>query len=574
MPTKVAMLNQLQSRVPRRYVALVAFATFAAFLLWSGFDFVPRSATVGRFKYVPSSYDWSKAKVYHPVKDMKMLPKGTPVTFPRIQLRKQSDHQDDTTKARKQAVKDAFIKSWEAYKTYAWTKDQLQPLSRSGKETFSGWSAQLVDALDTLWIMDLKDDFVLAVKEVAVIDWAKTKDNNVVNLFEVTIRYLGGLIAAYDLSQEPVLRAKAIELGDALYATFDTPNRLPSHWLDYSKAKKGVQVADDSMSGAAGGTLCMEFTRLSQITGDSKYYDATERIKQFFYRFQNETSLPGLWPVMMNYRDETMIESRYSMGGSADSLYEYLVKMPPLLGGLDPQYPEMAIRALDTARDNLLFRPMTPKDENILVLGNALIDYGNVQLIAEMQHLTCFAGGMYAMAGKLFKRDDYVDLGSRISLGCVWAYDSFASGIMPEAADMIACAQLDGPCPYDELRLPLNQGGRKPPGFLNVKSKHYLLRPEAIESVFYMWRITGDQVWRDTAWRMWENIVREAETELAFAIVEDVTVSMGTKGDVMETFWLAETLKYFYLIFDDESAIDLDEWVFNTEAHPFKRPVV
>ncbi|RFU74053.1 endoplasmic reticulum mannosyl-oligosaccharide 1,2-alpha-mannosidase [Trichoderma arundinaceum] len=555
----MSILNQLQGRVPRRYVALFTFFAFAAFFLWSGFDIIPRSGTVGRFHYVPSSYDWGKAKVYHPVKDMKKLPQGTPVDFPKIQLRKQSERQDATANSRKQIVKKAFIKSWESYKTHAWTKDELMPLSGKGKESFSGWSAQLVDALDSLWIMGLKDDFFLAVKEVAKIDWAKTKDNKVINLFEVTIRYLGGLLAAYDLSQEPVLLAKAIELGDALYATFDTPNRLPSHWLDYAKAKEGTQVADDSMSAAAGGTLSMEFTRLSQITGNPKYYDATERIKQFFYRFQNNTTLPGIWPVMQNYRDEEMIESRYTIGAQADSMYEYLVKMHPLLGGLDPQYPEMAIKALDTVRDNLLYRPMTPKDENILMAGNALMDHGNAQHIAEMQHLTCFAGGMYAMAGKLFKRDDYVDLGSRLSMGCVWAYNSFASGIMPEAADLVACKKLDGPCPYDEVLAPLSHDPRVPPGYLNIKSKSYLLRPEAIESLFYMWRITGKQVWRDVAWELWESLVRETETELAFAILEDVTVSMSNKGDVMETFWLAETLKYFYLIYEDDSVINLDE---------------
>jgi mannosyl-oligosaccharide alpha-1,2-mannosidase len=528
------MLNQLQGRVPRRYVALLAFFVFIAFFLWSGYDIVPRSSTVGRFKYAPSSYDWGKAKVYYPVTDMKKLPTGKPVSFPKVQLRKQSERKDATADARKQAVKNTFVKSWEAYKTHAWTKDELMPLSGKGKESFNGWSAQLVDALDSLWIMGLKDDFFLAVKEVAVIDWAKTKDNKVVNLFEVTIRYFGGLLAAYDLSQEPVLLAKAIELGNALYATFDTPNRLPSHWLDFDKAKTGTQTADDSISGAAGGTLCMEFTRLSQITGDSKYHDATERIKQFFYRFQNETSLPGMWPVTMNFRDEKMIESRYTIGGSGDSMYEYLVKMHPLLGGLDPEYPEMAIKTLDTIRDNLLYRPMTPKDDNILMAGNALVDHGNVELVPEMQHLTCFAGGMYALAGKLFTRDDYLDLGSRLSAGCVWAYDAFASGIMPESVDFVPCKKRDGPCPYDETLLPHSNDPKRPDGIVGVRSESYLLRPEAIESVFYMWRITGDQVWRDAAWRMWENLIRETETEIAFAIVKDVRVSLGEKGDVME----------------------------------------
>lgn len=534
------MLSQLQGPIPRRYVALLFFVVCIALFLWSGFDIIPRRVTAPRFKYpyMPSSYDWSKAKIYHPPTDMKKLPTGSPKPLPKIQS-KQSGGQDAINNARKEAVKKALVKSWGAYKQYAWTKDELMPLSAKGKESFSGWSAQLVDALDTLWIMGLKDDFNLAVKEVALIDWSKTKSGGVVNLFEVTIRYLGGLLAAYDLSQEPILLAKAVELGNTLYATFDTPNRLPSHWLDYEKAKQGTQTADDKMSGAAGGTLCMEFTRLAQITGEDKFYDAVERINMFFRRFQNETTLPGMWPIWMNYRDEEMLESSYSIAGSADSQYEYLVKMHPLLSGLNPEYPEMAIKALDTIRDNLLFRPMTPKEDNILFAGSIKINGNDTQFSADMDHLTCFAGGMYALAGKLFTRDDYLDLGSRLTAGCVWEYDAMPSGIMPESATFVACDKLDGPCPFDTERMPPTDDPRRPGGFLSVKGRHYLLRPEAIESVFYMWRITGDQIWRDTAWRMWENVVRETETELAFAIVKDVTVSLGEKGDSMEVSFLS-----------------------------------
>lgn len=536
------MLSQLQGPIPRRYAALLFFVVCIALFLWSGFDILPRRLPAGggfKYPYVPSSYDWSKAKVYHPPTDMKKLPTGSPKKLPKIQAVKQQPDgpKDAISQARKQAVKKAFQKSWDAYKKFAWTKDELMPLSAKGKMSLSGWSAQLVDALDALWIMELKDEFSLAVKEVALIDWSKTQDNRVVNLFEVTIRYLGGLLAAYDLSQEPVLLAKAVELGDTLYATFDTPNRLPSHWLDYEKAKLGKMSADEKMSAAAGGTLCLEFTRLAMLTGNDKYYDAVERIKIFFRRFQNETTLPGMWPIWMNYRDEEMLESHYSIAGSADSQYEYLVKMHPLLGGLDPEYPEMAIKALNTVRDNLLFRPMTPGDANILLAGEIEIDgNGNATHTAKMDHLTCFAGGMYALAGKLFvsSREDYLSLGSRLTAGCVWEYDAMPSGIMPESAIFVPCAKLDGPCPFDAELMPPTDDPRRPSGFLSVGSTSYLLRPEAIESVFYMWRITGDQIWRDSAWRMWENIVRETETELAFAIVKDVTVSLGEKGDSME----------------------------------------
>ncbi|KJZ78633.1 hypothetical protein HIM_02024 [Hirsutella minnesotensis 3608] len=570
------MLNQLQGRPGRRLVALTVLA-LVALVLWRNFERAdPTALAADEIRFVPSSYDWGGVTPAHPVAQVKDLPSGRPKALPRIQTRARAERQDDIAKARKEAVRKAFIKSWEAYKKHAWTKDELMPLSAKGRQSFSGWGAQLVDALDTLWIMDLKDDFHDAVKHVAAIDWSKTRDGKPIDLFEVTIRYLGGLIAAYDLSREPVLRRKAAELGDTLYAAFDTPNRLPINMLDLKKAKEGQLDADMSIVSAAGGSLCLEFTRLSQVTGDPKYYDATERIKHFLRRTQTNTKLPGLWPRLVNFRDETIDGEVFTLGAGADSLYEYLPKMHALLGGLDAEYADMTTKALDAARDWLLFRPMTPHDDNILMAGNVDWTKGKTTLTAEMQHLTCFAGGTYAMAGKLLGRKQYVDLASRLAAGCVWAYDSFPTNIMPEIAELVACDKMDGPCAYAGEAFGSAGGAgfapSLPAGFIRVRDPRYLLRPEAIESVFYLWRITGDQAWRDAAWRMWQGIVQETETELAFASIDDVRIHASAKADSMETFWLSETIKYFYLIFDDESTLNLDEWVLNTEAHPFRRP--
>lgn len=430
-------------------------------------------------------------------------------------------------------MRKAFIKSWNAYKQYAWGQDELMPLSGKGKTTFSGWSAQLVDALDSLWIMGLKDDFHQAVKEVAKINWSKY-DGNRINVFEVTIRYLGGLLSAYDLSGEEVLLKKAVELGDSLYMAFDTPNRLPTHWLVYSKAQNGETTGDSSISGAASGSLCVEFTRLSQITGDSKYYDATERVKQFFYENQNQTKVPGLWPWDMDFQRGVIEDGFFTFGAGADSQYEYLPKMHALLGGLDPEYVEMTITALDAGRDKLLFKPMTPKDEDILMAGNLNAMARQRDTTAAMQHLTCFVGGMYALAGKLVERKDYVDLAARLTAGCVWGYDAFPTNIMPESTELVRCEKMDQPCPYEEDKFSTGMNGNLPGGFLRIDDGRYMLRPEAIESVFYMWRVTGDTVWRDAAWRMWEGVVKETETELAFASIRDASVHGSAKEDSME----------------------------------------
>jgi mannosyl-oligosaccharide alpha-1,2-mannosidase len=97
-------------------------------------------------------------------------------------------------------------------------------------------------------------------------------------------------------------------------------------------------------------------------------------------------------------------------------------------------------------------------------------------------------------------------------------------------------------------------------------------RPEAIESIWYMYRITGDPIWQDKGWRMFEAIIKWTRTEVGHSAIDDVAFGDPTKVDSMESFWLAETLKYLYLLFEEPDVISLDEWVLNTEAHPFRRP--
>jgi len=116
------------------------------------------------------------------------------------------------------------------------------------------------------------------------------------------------------------------------------------------------------------------------------------------------------------------------------------------------------------------------------------------------------------------------------------------------------------------------QAAQQPESFHHGMDTRYILRPEAIESVFYMWRITGDPIWQDKGWQMWEAIERVSWTEFAYSAIENVNIPDSPQADSMESFWLAETLKYFYLLYSDPSLISLDEWVFNTEAHPFRRP--
>ncbi|KAI0024333.1 glycoside hydrolase [Xylariomycetidae sp. FL0641] len=169
--------------------------------------------------YVQSSFDWSQLERRFPVpeEDITPLPRGKPDALPAVQsyFRPANTTRQQLLENRRQGVKHAFVKSWRSYKTRAWMYDELTPVSGMPKNTFGGWAATLVDALDTLWIMDLRDEFHDAVAAIATIDWSAT-DETACNFFETTIRHLGGLLSAHELSQEPVLLRKAVELGDML----------------------------------------------------------------------------------------------------------------------------------------------------------------------------------------------------------------------------------------------------------------------------------------------------------------------------------------------------------------------
>ncbi|KAG9645021.1 seven-hairpin glycosidase, partial [Aureobasidium melanogenum] len=353
----------------------------------------------------------------------------------------------------------------------------------------------------------------------------------------------------------------------------------------------------------------------------------------------------------------------FTIGGMADSLYEYFPKQYLLLGGLEKKYQTLYEQSIDAVTKHLLFRPMTPQDADILFVGeysaHAPTKEGAVEgtFKPEGAHLSCFAGGMYAMAAKIFGRDEDLEIGAKLTEGCVWAYNATATGIMPEHFLVSQCESmtdckwnetkywedldpyaesrtkvniptglptslagsrnapqvnrrdLDGPAAtvphvpapavpnsvpeldmatsaeetvtewipptpptHEEFVLARISEERLPAGMTRLLSRKYILRPEAIESVFYMYRITGSPHWREVGWQMFLAVQKYTYATYGASAIDDVTKTLPTQEDSEESFWLAETLKYFYLLFEEEGVISLDEWVLNTEAHPFRRP--
>lgn len=516
------------------------------------------------------NYFWKKLPIHYPVDDIKPLPTGKPLALPKIQnvFAKESNKDAATRKERQEAVKNAFLRCWRSYRKDAFRKDELTPISGQSRDTFGGWGATLVDSLDTLWIMSLREEFEEAVAAAAEISF-DTTSLNPINAFETTIRYLGGFLAAYDLSGDQRLLRKAREVGDMLYKAFDTPNRMPiTRWDFVNAAEGGRQEAPETALVAEVGSLCMEFTRLSLVTGDPKWFDATERIREVFEQQQQTTKLPGMWPITINPREKRFnIDSTFGLGAMSDSTYEYLPKMYALMGGLLPSYKTMYEESMKTALKHNFFRPMVPGMADILVSGNIHAEHEDGKTVYNLepqgQHLVCFAGGMLAVGGKLVGNSEHLEAARKLVDGCIWAYKAMPLGIMPEVFYMAPC-KSDTECEWNEAtwkEIVMSQADREdikdmsvtdeiisklrlPKGFTSIPDCRYILRPEAIESVFVLYRVTGRPDLLESAWAMFEAIQNSTETPLANAALDDVKVdSNPPQVDSMESFWLGETLK-------------------------------
>jgi mannosyl-oligosaccharide alpha-1,2-mannosidase len=256
----------------------------------------------------PSKIHWTQFPEHYPVptESLITLPPGTPKKMPKIQhtfgVESAEDKLDRENKLT--IIKAAFNRTWSAYREYAWTHDELAPVQAASenskyafRDPFGGWGATLVDSLDTLWLMGMTEEFDEAVEATMSIDFTTVAREDI-PIFETTIRYVGGLIGAYDLSGRKELITKCVELAGIIMAAFDTPNRMPNLYYHWKPQFASVpRRASSSVCLAEMGSLSLEFTRLAQITGDQKYYDAIARITDNFEDFQNRTSVPGLWPL-------------------------------------------------------------------------------------------------------------------------------------------------------------------------------------------------------------------------------------------------------------------------------------
>ncbi|KAJ2842614.1 hypothetical protein IWW36_005842, partial [Coemansia brasiliensis] len=224
-------------------------------------------------------------------------------------------------KQRQLAVRQAMQHAWHGYRTYAFGKDELQPLTQSANLRWGNWSISLLDALDTLKLMNMDKEYHEAKQHVRHIDFTKSLDYYDVRVFEMIIRALGGLLGAYELDPDPLLLAKAEEVGRTLARAFDTPTGLPYASIDISlETVRGPY----RICLAEAGTMQLEYKKLAKLTNNREYWRMAERVSDVLEAGSRKHR--GLYPMDISVLTGQYFESDYSVGAAADSFYEYLLK--------------------------------------------------------------------------------------------------------------------------------------------------------------------------------------------------------------------------------------------------------
>ena len=415
------------------------------------------------------------------------------------------------------AVRQEFLHAWNGYKQHAWGHDELKPLSKGHHDWHSAsFYMTPVDALDTMILMGLNEEAAWTREQIAQ-HLSFDQDIEVKN-FEITIRLLGGLLSSYQLSGDPRLLHLADDLGRRLLPAFDSPTGMPYMFVNLKTGKtRGVKSNPAEI-----GTLLIEFGTLSKLTHKPVYY---EKAKRALVELYNRRSPIGLVGSTINVETGKWEDTTSHISGGIDSYYEYLLKAWLLFEDKDCE--RMWRSSIEAV--NKYLADDTPNG----------LWYSQVDMNTGKRMGTHY-GGLDAFFPAVLARSGDLKRARRLQESSYKMWTAF--GIEPEEID------------YSTMKIVYNG---------------YPLRPEIIESAYYLYFYTHDPRYRKMGHTFFDSLVKYCRTEAGYAALSNVETK--EKRDNMESFFLAETLKYLYLLFAPRHTLDLNAVVFNTEAHPMRR---
>jgi mannosidase alpha-like ER degradation enhancer 2 len=419
-------------------------------------------------------------------------------------------------------VREEFLHAWRGYQQYAWGHDALKPLSKVHHDWY-GDSLYMspVDALDTMILMGL-DKEARETRELIARNLSFDKDIYVKN-FEITIRLLGGLLSGYQLTGDKRLLSLAQDLGRRLLPAFDSPTGIPYMYVNLRTGKVRGPITNP----AEAGTLLVEFGTLGKLTRQPVFYDKAKRALVEVYKRRSPIGLIG---ENINVETGAWTSAESHISGGIDSYYEYLLKCWLLFGDKDCQ--RMWLTSINAVNKYLA-------DEEKDDAGKAWLWYGSADMTSGRRTgtkygaLDAFFPAVLALSGDLARAKRLQESSFKM-----WT----SNGIEPEQID------------YRTMK---------------VENGSYALRPEIIESAYYLYSYTRDPRYLRMGGVFFDSFVKYCRTEAGYAALKDVLTK--EQKDEMESFVFAETFKYFYLLFAPASKLKFRRVIFNTEAHPITR---
>lgn len=421
-------------------------------------------------------------------------------------------------------VKEETRRSWEAYREYAWGYDNLRPLSRTGSNWYdTSLGITPYDAFSTFKVMGLDEQAAEIEAYALTKDWDK---DVYVQVFEVNIRILGGLLSMYEYTKNPELLEQAIDFGDRILPAFDSPTGIPYHSVNLRTGAVAGNLGvgpGNEVNVAQAATYLFEFGILSYYSQDPKYYQAAKRASLAVFQRRSAIGLPG---EVINVETGEWVGTRWHhIQAGVDSYYEYMYKSWSI-------FPDPEIKAIWNESKALIDKHLTDdfKGERFYTIVD--MDSGKV-LKRSVSLYDAFWPAIQALSGDV----DNAELSQR-SWHNIWS----KYGLLPTRYH------------YGEDR---------------IEYANSELNPEIIESAYYLHQITGKDKYINMVHQYWKDILACCRNDVAFHAVTDVETKAAK--DFLSTYFFAETLKYFYIAFAGPEVFDFNEHVFNTEAHTFRR---
>lgn len=440
--------------------------------------------------------------------------------------------------------------------------------------TPSGMGWIVVDALDTMMLMNLSTELGSARQWVHA-NLTYDQDHEV-NTFETTIRMLGGLLSAHYLStgfpgvyapvddefSDDMYVEKAADLADRLMGAYSSKSGVPFASVNLRTGKGKPSHDDGGASSTAEATsLQLEMKYLSKLTGETHYWEAAENIMKVV---DDNNAKDGLLPIFIYADQGSFRGSNIRLGSRGDSYYEYLIKQYLQTSTQEPVYQQLWNESLAGIKKHLITYSF-PSNFTVLAERTNGLDK---PLTPKMDHLVCFLPGTIALGvtnGKSVaearkqanwgpEQEEDLKLAEELMKTCWGMYKVTPTGLAPEIAHFNI---HDPPLMYTDFTpdtLPKSPEdfsdhetvltGTEPVGkddyIIKPADSHNLQRPETIESLFYMWRITGDERYREWGWEMFDSFVNWTAVEdgTGYSSLQDVTRIPPVMRDNMESFWL------------------------------------